>query len=1586
MAKDQIYSSVIRLNTEDARNKMEDLKKRVQDLVALRDTIDKKKDSGYYKSVSKQINAAKAELKVYENEVMKTIQTLDNLGNASAKDIRDAQKALQKMIDAKPQGAEEMGDFVRRLQEVKQELQGIAAMRAFDEVKAGITGTGKSAQQLGAEMRFLRETSENAGTASVQQLEKALEVAQEHLRVAKQGSQAYERSSEYIRQFNAQLEESKAKQKQSNTLIDRYNRELKEAGKEAHAVKDEHELIKRTLDNISKSSVRDLEYSIKALNEQMRSMDRDSDGYKEAEKKVRKLRTELEHTRKESAAQQTVWGKFTKFLNDSWGGLTMLIGSLTGLSMTIRKAVQDYAKMEEAMADTRKYTGLTDEAIRDLNEDLKKMDTRTSREELNELAGTAGRLGITSKASILEFVDAANQIKVALGDDLGEGAIDNVGKLAMAFGEDERMGLRGAMLATGSAVNELAQNSSAKAGYMVDFTARVAGFGKQLGLTQAQIMGFGAVMDENLLRDEMAATAFGNMLTKMQTDTAKFAKIAGMDVKVFTDLLNKDANAAILALADNMKRVDPQSMMKMLDDMGLDGARAVGVLSTMVDKIDDVRARQELATKAYREATSIGNEYRVMNNTVEAGIDKCKKQFQEMAVELGEKFVPAVKYTISSTSLLIKALSSLMNFAFQNIGIITKLTVLLAEYVAIKKLHYLWTQRTTILITIENTLNKAQIAVQKALIGLRKAYTIAILAHNGAITKTIALQRIWNEVLKKNPIALAVTAVALLAAGIWKLIDAMNASGQKQRLVNELYGKAAEKVAEERSEISQLLRVARDEKEQLDKRKEAIEKLNSIIPGYNGQLDETTGKYTENAIALKNYNTLLKEKYRLEAAEDKLKELEKKRFREDLDYEEKLRESQERVASGGTALTRWAATQGPQAEGSVSEKAYQEQLTRDHEKQNAVLQKQIDIVTGIRDATKEVVDFNNKLNQQMEEQRKKLEGDKEEKNKPTPTSHYISESERKKQEAEAIKAETERKKKLKEQADAAKASYNEQLTEEMLAYRQGISTYSDYLEEKHNITQNYYDRLKAIYGEDSVEYRKQLLNREKDEDDYIKHQNKKSQQGFRMERIMRELELQKQFNDQNNKEMFQNEEALNEALFRSDRQYMLDKQSLYKEGSLEWEEAATEIKIMEEEHRLQLEQEWMRRLSQYRQEMGQTDYDRLQQIEIAGVESFYRALVEQGNMTQAEVDEIIEHIKRKYAELKGEQKANSDVQAKAASGLETAKKNAGVKDYGAGDNAATGVASIANAVQNQQLINEQLKQLYGEDYENNREYQEAKRQLDMETMQQIVAGAQAAYSTIGTLMSAASSYAKACSDLEVARITANYDKQIEAAGRNSKKKEKLEKERDKKIAEAKTKANKKAMAMEIAQAIAQTAMGAISAYSSTMAGAPYPANLILAPISAGIALAAGALQIATIKKQHQAQEAGYYEGGFTGGRRYRKEAGVVHEGEFVANHQAVSNPNILPFLNFLDQAQRNNTVGSLTAQDVSRSMGAGGSSQIITPIVNVQTDNGELRDTMEKVCETQDRLASQLEQGIGIDFPMDSFDQSYKHYKKIRER
>ena len=1502
MAKDNIYSSVIRLNTEDAQNKMEDLKKRVQDLVALRDTIDKKKDSGYYKSVSKQINAAKAELKVYENEVMKTIQTLDNLGNASAKDIRDAQKSLQKMIDAKPQGAEEVGDFVRRLQEVKQELASIAAMRAFDEVKAGITGTGKSAQQLGAEMRFLRETSENVGTASVQPLEKALEVAQAHLRGAKQGSQAYERSSEYIRQFNAQLEESKAKQKQSNTLIDRYNRELKEAGKEAHAVKDEHELIKRTLDNISKSSVRDLEYSIKALNEQMRSMDRDSDGYRKAEEKVKKLRTELEHTRKESAAQQTVWGKFTKFLNDSWGGLTMLIGSLTGISLTIRKTVQDYAKMEEAMANTRKYTGLTDEAIRNLNEDLKKMDTRTSREELNELAGVAGRLGKTSRQDILDFVEAGNMIKVALGDDLGDGAIDKVGKLAMAFGEDEKMGLRGAMLATGSAVNELAQNSSAQAGYLVDFTARVAGFGKQLGLTQAQIMGFGAVMDENLLRDEMAATAFGNMLTKMQTDTAKFAKIAGMEVKEFTKILNEDANQAILTLADSLKKADPQSMMKMLDDMGLDGSRAVGVLSTMADKIDDVRARQELATKAYREGTSVGKEYNTMNNTVEAGIEKAKKQFNELAVELGEKLLPVVKYTINSGSMMVKGLSAISGVVSRNFGLISRLAILIGGYTA-------------------------------------------------AVSLATNATKIWATVTKAMPWGAVITGLTTVIGLIDHFKTKAAEAREKAEELNKTEAKAITQYSEEARNIKKLDKIMRDETISIDQRREALKQLKAIIPDYNGLLDEEGRLTRDNKKAIDDYLVSLQKQIRLKAYKDKLEELYKRQG----EQEDAQREASDKYWNSRQANT----LQGSRNSGAgklmdflgIGEEAG---LKRTLEKADQDL---ADTNSKIDNLKKRIAD----VGELADEEAKKTDSGSGSGGSPTK---YESDSDRKRRESEQHKQEIEERKRRKEAEDAAKAESESKIAAKTHEYAMGKITYRQFILDMEKLQREGLQKRRDVYEKGSVEYEK--LNRQIEELDFKGSQQMNQMKLEDLQRCMRlqqlEIEAQAAREEITEDEKQERLRTLNES-------FLADKVELYKEGTLERMNAEWELEQTEERNRIEREKEYQQQLDQVRQQYLGMSNEKLLQTALDGLDKLH----EKGLIKEEEYQRARIAIQAQYA---GTQSPTEQTQNTANDMLTNARNAA----------APTESASpIVGTIQNYQTLMEKLKELYGDDEKNHAAYLLAKQQATSEFCENLSQEMQMAYQQINQVMQAASSYFSAQQEYETAQVQKKYEKQIAAAGNNQKKVKKLQEKQQKEEAAIKNKYNKRQMVVQMAQAVGQTAVNAIQAYGAGLSVGG-PAAPIIAAAFAAMATAAGMLQIAALKKQHQAQEEGYYEGGFTGGRRYRKEAGVVHEGEFVANHKAVQNPAVLPFLNFLDQAQRNNTVGSLTAQDVSRSMGAGGTTQMITPIVNVQTDNGELKDTMEKVCETQDRLATQLEQGIGIDFPMDSFDQSYKHYKKIRER
>lgn len=387
-------------------------------------------------------------------------------------------------------------------------------------------------------------------------------------------------------------------------------------------------------------------------------------------------------------------------------------------------------------------------------------------------------------------------------------------------------------------------------------------------------------------------------------------------------------------------------------------------------------------------------------------------------------------------------------------------------------------------------------------------------------------------------------------------------------------------------------------------------------------------------------------------------------------------------------------------------------------------------------------------------------------------------------------------------------------------------------------------------------------------------------------------------------------------------------------------------------------------------------------LELKGLDEVHKA----GLVSEEEYQRMKMGIANKYASYKPSVDDLRKDDANTA--LDTARKMSKPQDdHGTmmSDNIGSVIGGAMSAVKQQKMVNDNLDKLRAEDKISEQAYQDAKKQMNKETYNTILSVASAAFSSMSGMMSAASAYSQACSDLEVAKIEKNYEKQINAAGNNSAKKKKLEEKRDKEIAKAKTKANKKAMVMELAQALAQTATGAISAYSSTMAGAPYPANLVLAPISAGIALAAGMLQVATIKKQHQAEAAGYYEGGFTGPGSWKKEAGVVHAGEFVANHNAVSNPQLLPALKLIDAAQRNNTVASLTAQDVSRAMGSGGAA-VVAPVVNVSTDNEQVTAALDGVSATIDLLNQQLNDGIQAEVVItgrNGFARKWKDYNKM---
>lgn len=1394
-----------------------------------------------------------------------------------------------------------------------------------------------------------------------------------------------------------------------------FDKEINRINASLKTLRTNQEQVNRTFNNLSSASYKELSVVMKTVQKQLRSgaVERNSEEWKKLQQKLKEVKREMNAINSESKETTSLWSRFVNVLNTNWGAVSQIIAAYAGLSMTIRKCAQAYADMEESMANVRKYTGQTDEEVHRMNEDFKRMDTRTAREQLNELAGSAGRLGITSKDMIEEFVDGADKINVALGDDLGEGAVDKIGKLAQMFGEDKTKGLRGAMLATGSAVNELAQNSSANAGYIVDFTADLSGVGIQAGMTQAQLMGLASALDQNMQEEATSATVFSQLITKMYQEPAKFAKIAGVEVTKFSNLMKTNANEGLMTFLSAMKsRGGFAEMAPMFEEMQLNGTRAVGVLSAVASHLDQVRTAQDLATQSYASGTSVINEFNVQNNTVQAQLDKAKKRFEDLTVELGEQLIPVTRYAISTLSIGIHVLSTLITFTFTHVK---QLTIIGSAIAVCTALWY----KETIAIKLKAAATTYAAAIDKAYIAtttLLRAAMVALQATWAYLTKGvqgyIVVMRAARLASLTNPWAALATVLTVVGVAVYGAVkaftsynEAMRNSTQEaknNRAVAEAQASLAKKVSDatldERNKVDMLNKVIHSNVYTVDERRQAIAAMQKLVPEYHASISKEGKLYNDNQIAIQNYIKELENAAMAEAIYERKVEINKKKL------ELKLKESKIRHSLKAVDAERKSHPERYESEAVAD--AFTGQLIEQNDalksnekqkkihtrrlKENLSLQQQLNAEESYYNT--ELRKNANLQKLYKKKEKKSLQGESTGTNRTTgSTGHYTTEKERKaaekerkKREAAARKAEIKRKADLKKELDDAKKSTEAQQLEATTLYSTGqirLAEYNDRMAKiKEQGLQQRMDILRK-YGEaESEEYKRLNAQKEKISADYERKQTQ-DLQDLEYDRQVAEQAITAEYYNKDS-DLYHNESAINEALFKLDQTFLKEKQALYLKSSDEYWQIAREIERSEQQHQYDRQKQYDDTLMQLKQEYLTLGNEQQMQLELAGLDDVHKA----GLVSEEEYQRMKMGIANKYASYKPDAKDQAKDDANTA--LDTAKKMSRQTDDRSGslgsDNLATIAGGAIAAIQQQKMVNDNLQKLREEDKISEQAYQDAKKQMNQETYKNIAAIAGAAFSSISSMMGAASAYSQACSDLEVAKIQANYDKQISAAGNNSAKKKRLEAKRDKEISAAKTKANKKAMKIEIAQAVASTAMSAINAYSS--AAAIPTVGYIIAPIAAGLATAAGMLQIATIKKQHQAEAAGYYEGGFTGPGHWKKEAGVVHAGEFVANHNAVNNPQLLPALRLIDAAQRNNTVASLTAQDVSRAMGTG-SAAVVAPVVNVNADNEQVGASLDNVSSTIERLNEQLNLGIKsyvvITGP-DGFDRKWSQYQKMK--
>ena len=1189
-----------------------------------------------------------------------------------------------------------------------------------------------------------------------------------------------------------------------------FKKELQATQKELRSMESGVKAVERVFANLDKATPEDLRRSLKFLTNELKNVERGSKVWNEHTEKIRRIKAELDKVNAELRQTESGFTRMKNTINDWGASIAAGAAAVAGLVAAGKQAVQAYAEMDQEMANVRKYTGMSAEQVNHLNEEFKKMDTRTSREALNQLAQEAGRLGKQSEEDVLGFVRAADKINVAL-DDLGEGATLTLSKLTNIFGDEERLGTERSLLAVGSVINELSQNSTASSPYLAEFAQRLAGVGAQANMTIPEIMGFAAVLDSQGQKLEMSSTAVSKIIMNLFKSPEKIAKATGMAVTEFSEVCKRSTNEGLLMLLNRLHELGGiDTLAPVFADMGENGARASAVLAALAGNVDMVRQQQEAANVAFQEAISIDKEFTVQNTTVQADLEKKKKIFREHAVELGEKLLPVMGHFHSSTSMAMKALSIMIDFVQEHGRVLAGLAAGVAAYtVAVK----------------------AATAVETAYNAIKKA--------------GIALQTAWNAVTAASPLKWFAFVLGTATAAFAIFSKRLKETTILQKTFDDTSKKISEQYMEQKSKIDMLNDTLRDESIALSERRKALEELKSIVPGYHASLTDEGKLINDNKEAVENYTKALEKQIQLQVYSEKLQEL----YRQKMAAEDNLAISQqaydEAVAdaqdNGNRVQIRTSSGAAGPAGG--TENSYSVAVRVRTENLQAAKDELGEIEEAI-DAIKQRMKGSSILDSGTGTGNTPAGGgDSPDGNATAPT---LADEWKKKEEAT-----------------------------NKIAYLQGEKDFKAYTERQLAIEVEYWEKKMNEAQAGSTEYltaQASYLEAQKKQTEQAAGQTLQAeQQRYADERAI----LQQRYADG---EM--SNRAYQLALEQAELTHLQNIVNLYEEGS---------------EERLAAQDKYQKASLKYQKQHAK-EAEKIQERLKRAFFSKHSGVTDQESY---ETDRL--NLDALYSELSAQASTNQQKLA-----LDRAYREARyqlAKQYNDKEGAAA-IDSLRSA------SDSLVKWLNSEGY-----------QAFSQSFSTIVDGMCDIFSSLTDLIDAET-------ELQTAQIEKKYERELAAAGGNKRKVAQIEAEKEKEIAAVKNEAEKKKYSMQVASAIAQTAIAALNAFSS--AAAIPVVGIIMAPIAAAMAIAAGAIQIATLKKQRDAALAqGYATGGYTRPGGKYEPAGIVHAGEWVASQELLANPTAAATIAALDEAQRTNTIGSLQKPSFSNN----------SPIVQQQSAN-----------------------------------------------
>lgn len=872
------------------------------------------------------------------NDRMKT------LGEQSEQSLQDMLRVLQEAKLSMKPFSKEWEDLAAKIDSVKTRMADVASNSPFER---NYDTAQKMARQDGLldkegslrnptkndlewSKSYLQKELGNTSpfeTVKIAEIKEALGMLDERLSAFKDNADKSAMSAEKLNEVlsnmktaslddlkaaSAELNKQLGKLAPSSDAAKQVKQQLQALDKEIKQVEDDvvdvNDVIARS--KKGKASIEELKKAYQQLQAELNKINTGDEEFKNKQKALKDLKKEIDDVTGAAHKQGGAWQTALKNLT-AYVGLFAVFNQVKTYFVDLFRLNM---KFMDQLTDIRKVALSTTDEIANLSRELAKIDTRTSLEELNRIAYAGAKLGIQTQGGTMAlagFVRAADQVNVALKEDLGEEALTSLAKITEVMGLVGKYGVEKAMLKTGSAIFRLAATSTASSDKIVDFSNRMLALGEQAALTTPDILALGSAVDSMALEPEVAATAFGKLVTELRKGTSPIEKSLGIATGSLKKMI--ESGRGMDAILTIFRRMGETKNVFALDglfkELGSDGARLVKTMVTMAAKNGMLTKAVEESNKAFNDGTAVTVEYNMQQETAMA--------YMERANNLWEKQFVSSSAAAGPVHDIAKAWFELTKELTSSLGFMTEVKLAIGLIFASVKMLL------NILPTLISMLSMA---------GLAGAFAYVLDYAQKLSSASASLSVVWAKMVSTfNKLSLVKQAgvfggiIGLLGILVVKLAEytsSLNQASAGQRVLNEVQEEGKRRAMEEQEQLNRLHNVMKDTSASMKLRIDAMNQLNSAIPGLNAKINAETGAVKENTQAWDANFTRLQKYYELEGARSKLAELGRQKVDAILDLQKKedaYANSKVQTPNGSYIQTSGGAMMPSQVQGAIGQ-------------------------------------------------------------------------------------------------------------------------------------------------------------------------------------------------------------------------------------------------------------------------------------------------------------------------------------------------------------------------------------------------------------------------------------------------------------------------------------------------------------------------------------------------------------------------------------------------------------------------------------------------------------------------------------------